>query len=48
MDNQLLSTLDTLEFREWTELTSDPKKCIDFGQRPLENLIRSINAKYPV
>lgn len=33
MDNQLLSTLDQLNFREWSEITTDMKKCIDFCQR---------------
>jgi transposase-like protein len=33
MDNNLLTSLDQLNFREWTEITSDTKKCIDFCQR---------------
>ena len=33
MDNAFLSCLDKIDFREWCELTSDSKKCIDFCQR---------------
>ena len=33
MDNNLLTALDQLNFREWTERTSDTKKCVDFCQR---------------
>jgi len=33
MDNQFLSSLDELNFREWNEITSHTKKCIDFYQR---------------
>ena len=33
MNNAFLLTLDTLNFREWSELTSNTKKCIDFCQQ---------------
>jgi len=33
MNNAFLLTLDTLSFREWAELTSNTKKCIDFCQQ---------------
>ena len=33
MDNQFLTTLDTLDFHDWADLTSDIHKCIDFCQR---------------
>ncbi|CAF4334028.1 unnamed protein product [Rotaria sp. Silwood2] len=32
MDIALLQSLDNLDFREWCELTSSTKKCIDFCQ----------------
>ena len=32
MNNNLLLALDTLTFREWSDTTSDIKKCIDFCQ----------------
>jgi hypothetical protein len=32
VNNAFLLTLDTLNFREWSELTSNTKKCIDFCQ----------------
>ena len=33
MDNQVLSTLDEIDFHEQCDLTSDPQKCTDFCQR---------------
>jgi hypothetical protein len=33
MDDDFLKTLDTIDFREWADLTENTKACIDFCQQ---------------